>query len=348
MDCLSLAYMIRVLENENLHRRNSFGIQARSRYWISFDDQQQLVELINKPPYNLLPRFFIGSGTNLLFIKNYPGCLIHAENREINILKESEEQIQIEVGAGMEWDELVQWTVDLGYYGLENLSLIPGSVGAAAVQNIGAYGVEVGNIVSEVQIVDIKKGDSFFLSQGDCHFTYRQSILKNQGNKTWLVWRVRFILSKTPKYDLSYGSLSEMVNASGDLTQALVREVIIATRRSRLPDPARLGNAGSFFKNPLISVEQFNHIKQINPLIPYYTTTIPGIVKIPAAWMIEKAGWKGYRNLSAGVYEKQALVLVNFGEAKGSEIMKLAKDIQESVQQLFGIKLEPEVTIIGE
>ena len=182
MYCLSLTDMICVNENKNLFQLNSFGVKAKSRYWISFDDPQQLVDIINKAPYNTLPKLFIGSGTNLLFTRDYPGCLLHIDKQDINILDETEDNISIEVGAGMEWDDLVQWAVDHEYYGIENLSNIPGSVGASAVQNIGAYGVEVGNLISEVHVVDIKSGENFIFSSDDCQFDYRYSIFKNSKN----------------------------------------------------------------------------------------------------------------------------------------------------------------------
>jgi UDP-N-acetylmuramate dehydrogenase len=339
--------MICVKENENLFHRNSFGVKAKSRYWISFDDPQQLVELINKEPYNTLPRLFVGSGTNLLFTGNYPGCLLHIDNEAINILEETEDQIRIEVGAGLEWDDLVQWAVDHEYYGIENLSIIPGSVGAAAVQNIGAYGVELGNLISEVHVVNIKNGESYLLSSNDCQFDYRYSIFKNSENKNLLVWRVRLILSKNLKFDLSYGSLAKTVQKSELINLDLVRQAIISTRQSKLPDYKTLGNAGSFFKNPIIPIDQFLQLQEQNPELQSYSTNTPDKVKVPAAWMIEKAGWKGYRHNSAGVYNKQALVLVNHGDATGSEIMELAMEIRGSVQKLFGIELEPEVTIIS-
>jgi len=346
MDSLSLAYMIRITENAGLKERNSFGIRAMARYWISYDDPRQLYELMQQPDFNSLPRLFMGSGTNLLFTVDYPGCLIHSVNRVIKIIHENDDNAEIDAGAGLEWDELVQWTIDRGFYGLENLSSIPGSTGAAPVQNIGAYGVEAGDLITEVDVLDMNTGDEFTLGNKECRFGYRDSIFKNPGKGSWLVTRVRFSLSKAPALNLSYRGLSEELDKEQDKNPVVLRKIIIRIRKGKLPDPQFLGNAGSFFKNPEISIEQFKRIEVVFPGIPCFPAAATGMLKIPAAWMIEKAGWKGYRQNSAGVYDKQALVLVNYGDASGQEILDLAMKIRESVFNMFGIRLSPEVRIV--
>jgi len=347
MYCLSLMTMIRVLENENLKSRNSFGIQATSRYWIDFDDPEQLLALLREKTFKQLPKLFIGSGTNLLFVGNFPGALIHSEDHELAVLEESNDEIRIEVGPGMIWDKLVEWAVERNLYGIENLSLIPGTVGAAVVQNIGAYGTEFGDRVTEVVVMDINSGKVFTISHDKCLFAYRKSIFKNDENQSLLILRVRISLSKISKFDLSYGNLFERISESGEVTLPRVRQVIISTRQSKLPDPEILGNAGSFFKNPVVGLEQFNNIRLSHPVIPSFPTGDSEHFKIPAAWLIDKAGWKGFRNSEAGVYHKQALVIINHGNASGGDILKLAIEIQESVISLFGISLEPEVRVIG-
>lgn len=347
MYCLSLTTMIRILENVTLENRNSFGIPARTRYWIEYDDPKLLPELLREEDFKSLPKLFVGSGTNLLFVRDFPGIMIHSLDKGLTVLDESRDEILVQAGPGMIWDDLVKWAVDMSYYGIENLSLIPGTVGAAVVQNIGAYGSEFGNRVFEVDVMDINSGETAAISRDDCQFSYRHSIFKEPDNQSLLITGIRFVLSKIPKFDLSYGDLEERIRASGDPGLELVRQVIVSTRQSKLPDPDTLGNAGSFFKNPVISTAEFNSIKLAHPGTPFFTTEDPGLVKIPAAWMIEKAGWKGYRSSSAGVYHKQALVLVNHGGARGGDILKLAIEIQKSVYRLFGISLEPEVRIIG-
>ena len=348
MYCLSLENMIKVSENKNLKSLNTFGVSAATRYWIAFDDPDKLVDLLQKAPYKSLPKIIVGSGSNVLFARDFPGCIIHPENQEVSILTESDEKVDIEAGAGMEWDKLVVWAVDNGYYGFENLSLIPGSVGAAAIQNIGAYGIEVSSLIQEVQVLDINTGENFVLDKEECKFAYRTSIFKKKENTSWLVLNVRFSLSKIPAFNLTFGNLSKSFEETNDPTLETVRDLIIKTRQSKLPDPVSLGNAGSFFKNPYVTTEKLLKLHLIFPEIPFFPTKSKNMKKIPAAWIIEKAGWKAYRDHDAGVYEKQALVLVNHGDATGAEIQKLALKIQKSVNRLFGIMLEPEVRIIDE
>lgn len=340
--------MIRVSENKNLKPQNSFGILARSKFWIAFDEPDQLFDLLKQEPYCSLPKLLFGSGTNVLFVRDFPGCIIHAENNDIKIISETDEKIDIEVGSGMGWDQFVIWAVSKNYYGIENLSHIPGSVGAAAVQNIGAYGVEIGKLILKVQILDINTGETFIIAGKDCKFAYRNSIFKKKENLSWLILNVTFSLSKIPEFNLSFGDLSSSFELDDQPTLQSVRDLIIHTRQSKLPDPQKLGNAGSFFKNPIVTTEELLRLHIEYPQIPSFPTKNKNHKKIPAAWLIQRAGWKAYRDHDAGVYEKQALVLVNHGNASGAEILKLALKIQKSVQKLFKINLEPEVVIIDQ
>ncbi|MCK5700164.1 MAG: UDP-N-acetylmuramate dehydrogenase [Cyclobacteriaceae bacterium] len=337
--------MIKVSENKNLKSLNTFGVSAATRYWIAFDDPDKLVDLLQKAPYKSLPKIIVGSGSNILFARDFPGCIIHPENQEVSILTESDEKVDIEAGAGMEWDKLVVWAVDNGYYGFENLSLIPGSVGAAAIQNIGAYGIEVSSLIQEVQVLDINTGENFVLDKEECKFAYRTSIFKKKENTSWLVLNVRFSLSKIPAFNLTFGNLSKSFEETNDPTLETVRDLIIKTRQSKLPDPVSLGNAGSFFKNPIIPIELLNALKKSYPNIPSYEQ--PGsLVKLPAAWLIDQCHFKGMKHKGAAVHINQPLVLINHNNASGRDIVELSMKIQQKIKNEFGITLEPEVRII--
>lgn len=339
--------MLKIRENINIKELHSFGISFENKYWIDFDNPEKLTSILQQEPYKSLPYKVIGSGTNVLFLPGFKGILLHPINQNINILNETSEEINIEVDAGIEWDTLVEWAVKKNYFGIENLSLIPGTLGGAVVQNIGAYGREIEQNIYEVEVIDLQSGEVKTFKHSQCAFSYRTSIFKDKKNQAFLVWKVKMSLSKKPAYNISYGNLAKAVKDYGELNLVNLRQVIINTRRSKLPDPELIGNAGSFFKNPVISLPQFKKLKDEYPDIPSYPTPVDGSVKIPAGWLIEKAGLKGYKQNDAGVYEKQALVLVNHGDASGMDIYKLSTYIQSEVYKLFGINIIPEVTIIG-
>ena len=289
----------------------------------------------------------IGAGSNLLFTKDFDGVVLHSRICFARALEEDAEGVNIEVGAGIVMDDLIAQVADMGLYGLENLSHIPGEVGASAVQNVGAYGVEAKDVIREVHAVAVESGEECVFSNADCRFGYRDSIFKNEWKGQYIITSVVFHLSKQPQPHLDYGNLRQAL-AGKEPTPMNIREAVIAIRKQKLPEPAELGSAGSFFKNPIISSEHFQTILQQEHKtaeeIPHFETA-DGI-KIPAAWLIEQCGWKGKRQGGAQVYEKQPLVIVNTGNATAQDIITLAAEITESIAQRFQNTLHPEVNYI--
>ena len=289
----------------------------------------------------------IGAGSNLLFTKDFDGVVLHSCICFARALEEDAEGVNIEAGAGIVMDDLIAQVADMGLYGLENLSHIPGEVGASAVQNVGAYGVEAKDVIREVRAVAVESGDECVFSNADCRFGYRDSIFKNEWKGQYIITSVVFHLSKQPQPHLDYGNLRQAL-AGKEPTPMNIREAVIAIRKQKLPEPEELGSAGSFFKNPIISSEHFQTILQqeqkMEAEIPHFET-VDGI-KIPAAWLIEQCGWKGMRQGGAQVYEKQPLVIVNTGNATAQDIITLAADITKSIEKRFQITLHPEVNYI--
>ena len=291
------------------------------------------------------PFLHIGGGSNLLFTKDYDGLILHSRIEGIEVTEEDDRFVSVRVGAGVVWDDFVAYCVEHGWYGAENLSLIPGEVGASAVQNIGAYGVEVKDLITAVEAVNIQAKERVYLVE-ECGYTYRNSIFKRPENKATFVTYVRFRLSKEEHYTLDYGTIRQELEKYPSLTLSVVRKVIIAIRESKLPDPKVMGNAGSFFMNPIVPKEELEALQQEYPRIPYYELA-DGRVKIPAGWMIDQCGWKGKALGPAAVHDKQALVLVNRGGAKGSDIIALSDAVRASVREKFGIDIHPEVNFIN-
>lgn len=289
----------------------------------------------------------IGAGSNLLFTKDFDGVVLHSRICFARALEEDAEGVNIEVGAGIVMDDLIAQVADMGLYGLENLSHIPGEVGASAVQNVGAYGVEAKDVIREVHAVAVESGEEYVFSNADCRFGYRDSIFKNEWKGQYIITSVVFHLSKQSQPRLDYGNLRQAL-AGKEPTPMNIREAVIAIRKQKLPEPEDLGSAGSFFKNPIITHEHFQTILQqehkTEAEIPHFETA-DGI-KIPAAWLIEQCGWKGKRQGGAQVYEKQPLVIVNTGNATAQDIITLAADITESIVKRFQITLHPEVNYI--
>ena len=289
----------------------------------------------------------IGAGSNLLFTKDFDGVVLHSCICFARALEEDAEGVNIEAGAGIVMDDLIAQVADMGLYGLENLSHIPGEVGASAVQNVGAYGVEAKDVIREVRAVAVESGDECVFSNADCRFGYRDSIFKNEWKGQYIITSVVFHLSKQPQPHLDYGNLRQAL-AGKEPTPMNIREAVIAIRKQKLPEPEELGSAGSFFKNPIITHEHFQTILQqeqkMEAEIPHFET-VDGI-KIPAAWLIEQCGWKGMRQGGAQVYEKQPLVIVNTGNATAQDIITLAADITKSIEKRFQITLHPEVNYI--
>lgn len=322
---------------------NTFGIDVSATRFLEYASVEELQQLIEQGAITT-PFLHIGGGSNLLFTKDYDGLILHSRIEGIEVLEEDEHSVSVRVGAGVVWDDFVAYCVAHGWYGVENLSLIPGEVGASAVQNIGAYGVEVKDLIAAVETVNIH-GDWRVYSVEECGYAYRDSIFKRPENKSIFITYVRFWLSKEEYYTLDYGTIRQELEKYPALTLPTVRKVIIGIRESKLPDPKVMGNAGSFFMNPIVPKEKLLALQQEYPQMPYYELS-DGRVKIPAGWMIDQCGWKGKSLGPAAVHDKQALVLVNRGGAKGSDIIALSDAVRASVREKFGIDIHPEVNFV--
>jgi UDP-N-acetylmuramate dehydrogenase len=337
---------MQLLENASLRHLNTFHVSATAR-WLAVvetnDDLQQALQWVRE---RQVPFLLLGQGSNLLFRQDYPGLVIELHTRGIRAVEETTDHAVVEAMGGEVWHELVLWSLDHGYGGLENLSLIPGTVGAAPVQNIGAYGAEVKDCLVSLEALEIATGKYRNFSNAECRFAYRNSVFKQELQGQYVICSVRFRLARQPRLNLEYPALRQALagRAPTTLTPREVSNAVCAIRRSKLPDHRELGNAGSFFWNPQIGHEQFARLREQWPDLPGFGECER--VKVPAAWLIEKAGWKGYRQGAVGVHADHALVLVNHGGASGAELLALSERIQDSVQQRFGIRLEPEVRIV--
>ncbi|MCR2004528.1 UDP-N-acetylmuramate dehydrogenase [Bacteroides acidifaciens] len=327
----------------SLLSHNTFGIDVSAARFLEYASVEELQQQIAQGAVTT-PFLHIGGGSNLLFTKDYDGLILHSCIEGIEVTEEDERTVSVRVGAGVVWDDFVAYCVAHGWYGAENLSLIPGEVGAGAVQNIGAYGVEVKDLITAVETVNIQ-GDQRVYSIEECGYAYRNSIFKRPENKSVFITYVRFRLSKEEYYTLDYGTIRQELGKYPELTLPVVRKVIIDIRESKLPDPKVMGNAGSFFMNPIVSKEKLLALQQEYPQIPYYELA-DGQIKIPAGWMIDQCGWKGKSLGPAAVHDKQALVLVNRGGAKGSDIIALSDAVRASVREKFGIDIHPEVNFV--
>lgn len=336
--------MPKIFTDHPLKDLNSFGLSVIAARFLAAESEEQLVDFFTNHYLNE-PFILLGEGSNTLFTGNYEGLVIHPRLSGIQVISETQEELFVEVGAGESWDDFVAYAVDREWYGAENLSLIPGAVGSVPVQNIGAYGVEAADLIHQVKIFDIDRSRQRVIPGAECQFGYRTSIFKQVDNSNLIITRVVFRLHKTPQYNLDYGDVRSRFALF--LTPSLknLRQTIIDIRREKLPDPAVTGNAGSFFKNPVIGTGLFTGMQQQWPGIPGYTLP-QGMVKVPAAWLIQECGWKGYREEDVGCWPNQPLVLVNYGKASGPQILALAEKIAESVQIKFGITLEREVRVI--
>lgn len=331
------------MKNHSLLSHNTFGIEARAARFLEYDSEEELLRLIDSGEITD-PCLHIGSGSNLLFTRDYEGTILHSRIAGIERTMEDESSVYLRVGAGVTWDDLVAYCVASGWYGAENLSLIPGEVGAAAVQNIGAYGVEVCELIVSVETVDRHGCRRTYLRE-ECDYAYRSSLFKRPEMKSVFITHVCFRLSKQPCYRLDYGTIRQELSRYPTLDLPTLRQVIVDIRESKLPDPKVLGNAGSFFMNPLVSRSRFEELRQLYPDMPHYEVDADR-VKIPAGWLIDRCGWKGKSLGRAAVHDKQALVLVNLGGATGREVVELSEAIRASVRQTFGVELHPEVNFI--
>ena len=336
--------MVVFLENASLRKVHTFATEAQARYFLEFSDVPEVQSYVRKHKDLFKRVLVLGGGSNLLFTGDFPGLILHPVIKGIIVEREDEHYAWVRAGAGEIWDDLVAFAVSAGWGGVENLSLIPGTVGAVPVQNIGAYGQEASQVISSVRGVDLVTAEIWELDAAECWFGYRSSIFKEELADRFLVTSVVFRLDKKPRLMLGYGELAALV-AGGTLPDlSMVRETVIAARRRKLPDPELLGNAGSFFKNPVVSGEMAARMKGLWPAMPLFPA-MEGYAKLSAGWLIEQCGWKGVRRGDAGVHENHALVLVNQGNATGMEIFLLSEEIRTSVSDRFGIDLEREVRV---
>ena len=339
--------MTKIKENISLKPYNTFGLEASARYFIEVSDLEELKEVLKDPFLENKRKLFLGGGSNILLLNDFDGVVIKISFKGKEIIQDTEDYSVVKAGAGEIWHEFVLYCIDQNLSGIENMSLIPGTVGAAPMQNIGAYGAEVKDTFVELEALNLEtlQVESFDASQ--CAFGYRESFFKHEGKGKYVILNVSFRLSKNPEINVSYGAIQQTLAEMGIENPTIkdVSEAVIHIRKSKLPDPAEIGNSGSFFKNPEIPKVQYLQLKEDFPAIPGYVVS-EEVIKVPAGWLIEQAGWKGKRFGDVGVHDKQALVLVNFGKGKGQQIADLAKEIQESVKQKYGIVISPEVNFI--
>lgn len=334
-----------IKQNYSLEMHNTFHLPVKTRWFLEYDNEHDIVTALSDEYFMECVKMHIGAGSNLLFLNDYNGIVLHSRIRDLAVVREDDEHVYVRVGSGLIWDDFVRYAVSNGLGGVENLSDIPGEVGAAAIQNIGAYGAEIKDVVETVEAYHIPTLEKRVFSNADCRYAYRSSIFKTEYDNQYIVAYVTMRLDKKPCFSLAYGNLEAELARYPEIDLASVREAVRAVRSRKLPDPAVMGNAGSFFMNPVIDKTQFEELKTRYPDMPFYETG--GRFKIPAAWLIEQCGFKGKAYGCAGVYEKQALVLVNLGGADGSEIALLADRIMETVAARFGVELKPEVKYIA-
>ncbi|MEL6535334.1 MAG: UDP-N-acetylmuramate dehydrogenase [Bacteroidota bacterium] len=334
-------------EHVSLKPYHTFGLEASGRYGLEITQPHHLQEIMDLPQWKEERRLILGGGSNVLFTQDFDGLVLLNRLGGIRKIDEDPEHVWLRVGAGENWHAFVQYCIRNQYAGIENLSLIPGTVGAAPMQNIGAYGVEQEEVFECLEAIDMETGHTKLFTHAECQFGYRESYFKHAGKGRYLITGVTYRLNKIPQFRTDYGAIRDILKerSISELTLKAVSEAVIHIRQSKLPDPAQIGNAGSFFKNPTIDQVAFDALRAKYPKVPGYSQP-DNQVKVPAGWLIEQAGWKGQRRGSIGVHNKQALVLVNHGGGKGAEIWQLAQDIQASVAEKFQISLLPEVNVI--
>ena len=344
---------MQIQQNISLRQYNTVGIEALSKYFAAFTTVEELTELLAFAHTQNVNRLILGGGSNILFTGNFNGIVLKNAIPGIELIKEDTNHIYVKAGAGENWHRFVEYCIGRNWAGLENLSLIPGSVGASPMQNIGAYGVELKSVFEELDAYDTTEKKVYTFSVNDCEFGYRDSIFKKRYRNRFVILDVTFRLNKKPVFNTSYGAIGQELERMGihELSIRAISQAVINIRNSKLPDPAKTGNAGSFFKNPSVPRQKFDELKTNYPGLPGYDNP-DGTVKLSAGWLIEHTGptenrsWKGFRRGDAGCYDKQALVLVNFGHAGGQDIFRLSEEILQSVKSAFDVELEREVNII--
>jgi UDP-N-acetylmuramate dehydrogenase len=339
---------MQIRENISLRPYHTFGIDVSAKYFTLFSTVGELEEVLISQFATSGTKLILGGGSNVLFTRNFEGLVLRNEIKGVEVVKEDEQHVYVKAGAGENWHQLVMHCVGNNYAGLENLSLIPGNVGASPMQNIGAYGVEIKDVFYELEAYHLQDKMLKTFTVQDCEFGYRESVFKRKCKGQFVITSVTYRLSKKPVFNTSYGAIQQELDSMGvkDLSIQAISQAVINIRSSKLPNPAEVGNAGSFFKNPEITNSQFEELKQTFPNIVAFPLA-NGNVKLAAGWLIEQCGWKGFRAGDAGCYPKQALVLVNYGNATGNEIYELSQKIIASVQNKFGVELEREVNVVG-
>lgn len=337
---------VKIIHHQALKAHHTFGVEVFASYFVEVYDKNQALEAIAFAKQKQIPFLILGGGSNVLFTQDYPGLVIKIQFKGIQVLAQTDQDILIQAMAGEVWHDLVMYCVSKGFAGIENLALIPGSCGAAPMQNIGAYGVEVKDILYQVEAIEIDSGKVRSFSLEDCHLGYRESIFKRALKNQFIILSITLKLKKNADFKTSYGAIQEELNKMNISTLSIsaISQAVISIRQSKLPNPQELGNAGSFFKNPVISKEHYQTLKEKFEDIPGYLSG--DLIKVPAGWLIEHAGWKGRKIGSCGVHTKQALVLVNYGGATGKEILNLSAEIIQEVKTKYDILLEREVNII--
>lgn len=334
--------------NVALQPFNTFGLAVQGYKLSYINSIADIQAAVHENKSQNLPLFVLGGGSNLLLVNDLNAWILKNEIKGIQLLQETEDSVWVQVGGGEVWHQFVMHCVAKGWYGIENLALIPGTVGAAPIQNIGAYGVEVKSVIDTVHTIDLQTGLQKDFTNDACEFGYRESIFKRVYKNLLFIYAVTFRLSKQPHTNTSYGDINQTLSLLQlPATLANIAQAVIHIRQAKLPDPAQIGNSGSFFKNPEISKQAYQQLQVAFPAIPGYHLP-DDMVKVPAAWLIEQCGWKGYRNANYGVHERQALVLVNYGGARGKDILELSEAIIKSVDDKFGIQLQREVQVEGQ
>jgi len=337
---------LKIVENISLRKYNTFNIEANAAYFAKVNSQTDFSELFEHKIYKQNPYFILGGGSNILFTKNFNGLVIHNSIKGIKILKETEKEVYVKFGAGEVWHNCVLYCIENNFGGIENLSLIPGYIGAAPMQNIGAYGVELKDVFESLEAINLESGVLEIFKNAQCNFAYRESIFKNKVKDQYIITSVTLKLQKQPKFNISYGAIEKTLagNGVGELSVKAISDAVIQIRESKLPNPNEIGNAGSFFKNPVVDNDLAQKIQENYLKMPSYPADDK--TKIPAGWLIDQCGFKGRIVGETGTYKNQALVLVNHGNATGEEVLSFSKEIQAAVLDKFGIKLDREVNVV--
>ena len=334
-----------ITQDQPLKEHNTFGLDVRAAFFITLESEEDVRTLARDEYFRTMPFITIGEGSNLLFNGDFKGAVLRYTGSDVTIVSEDDSSVRLRVEAGKQWHELVTETTKKGWWGIENLALIPGDCGAAAVQNIGAYGAEICDVLDTIHYVDLRDGSTHELPASEAKYSYRHSIFKEETMVSAVVTAIKLKLSKVPKPRLEYKGLSGL-REEQDLTPARVAEEVIAIRQSKLPDPADLPNAGSFFMNPFVTTEKLEKLQIEYPDVPHYDSEDGTRHKIPAAWLIQQVGMKGYRNGKVGTYDKQPLVLINHSHGESADIRRLADLIIAKVNERFGIEIRPEVRYV--